>query len=891
MAIAPLTLLPESNVIHRSALMLMLLPGLLAAQQSTGRLEGRVLDSAGTGLEQVEIVVTGTGLPQARLAVSNSRGFYRLEDLPVGSYSVGVRRIGYRSVIVTGLSVRLAETATVPTQQLAPHALELPELTISADAPLLDFASAAGGGTISAERIEGLPVERSYQELPALLPNVIPRSEGLNIGGATGLENQFFIDGANVTDSYRGMSSTILPYNFIQDVHVRTGGYEAEHRGALGGVVDVVTRSGGERWSGQLFGYFLNNRLTAESRTVAGGNAGQGFTRYDVGMSLGGPVVRNRLWFFAAYNPSVDREDVRLAGLGVRTDHATRHSFAGKLTWQPGSRTTIVTSVLGDPTSRTGIGATFSAWPPPSGFANADPWLGRLRSGGISVSSQAAHTISDRLHLTGTLAWSRLREDNGPLTTRGPTEGLFIDSVNIWSAGYPDDIRLQSHRFAATLSAALSAGAHQLKMGVEYGEQRLNQYQQTHAIIQISDTNYAIVEYLSDGPVRSRLPSAYLQDGWAVTPRLRMNAGLRWDGQYLYGSDGHRSLTITDQWQPRLGVVWQADHEGQGRLWGSYGRFYQDLHNSAGSTHYAYGTQADFLSCRTDPRVDRSGCGTPFPRVARVPDPGLEGQGFDEFSLGYERAVTSALRARARLVHRRLRWGIENAVDTAGNYVLGNPGRGAMVNLPRMRRDYDALEFALEGNVTPRLYLLASYVVSRNYGNHSGLYYADFGVPFPNTTGAFDIPEILVGATGRLPNDVPHVLKLHASYAFSFGLGVGTALSWQSGTPISELGALYQSFYNKFLTPRGTAGRTPGIWDLGIRVRYAFDRLVGRGLRPTAMLDVYHVGSPRHALSVDQLHFTEADAAGLQSNPNPNYLQPTSFQPPMSARLGLVVEF
>lgn len=870
---------------------LIMMPTLLAAQESTGRLEGQVTDSAGQGLGQVEVVVAGTGLPQARLTASNPLGFYRVEDLPVGHYSVRLRRIGYRPVVFDNIDIRLGQTITLPRLGLAALVLDLPEIRVTADYPLLDLASAAGGGTIVVDQFENLPVERSYQELPALLPGVSARAEGLNIAGATGLENQFFIDGANVTDMYRGMSSTILPYNFIQDVHVRTGGYEAEHRGALGGVVDVVTRSGGNRFSGQVFGYFLNNRLTADERTVAGGGAGQSFTRYDAGASLGGPLIRDRLWFFAAYNPAVDQEEVRLAGLGTRTDRATRHSFAGKLTWQPGGRTTIIASALGDPTTRSAVGATFAAYGSPAGFANPDPWLGRLRSGGVSLSTQLAHTLNDHVHLTGTFNWSRQREDNGPATALGPEVGLFKDPGGIWSGGYPDDIRITNKRVTASLAVGISTGAHQLKGGVEFMEQRLNQYQFDRSIQQESNGEFIYFEYFSDGPVKNRVPSLYLQDGWAATPRLRVNLGLRWDGEYLYDSDGRLALAIGDQWQPRLGAVWQADRRGRSRIFASWGRFYQDLHSSAGSTHHAYGTRLDFLFCSTDPRTDMSGCDPRSAPTAPAPRRKLEGQGFDELSLGYERAVSGALRARARYTRRRLLWGIENAYDFDGNYVLGNPGRGMLGHLPRMRRAYDALELALEGQLTPRLFVLASYVMSRNHGNHSGLYYADYGVPFPNATGAFDIPEILVRATGRLPNDIPHALKLNAAYTFPFGLGVGTSVVWQSGTPISEFGGIYQSGYQQFVTQRGTAGRTPSTWDAGLRLRYGLDRVFGHAWRPMALLDLYHIGSPRRALTVDQTHYTSEDSAGNQTGPNPDYLQPTSFQPPMSARLGVVVEF
>jgi len=141
---------------------------------------------------------------------------------------------------------------------------------------------------------------------------------------------------------------------------------------------------------------------------------------------------------------------------------------------------------------------------------------------------------------------------------------------------------------------------------------------------------------------------------------------------------------------------------------------------------------------------------------------------------------------------------------------------------------------------------------------------------------------------GRLPNDRPHQFKLYGQRALGYGVSVGATLFWLSGTPISELGVTqYGPPYYTFLSPRGSLGRTPSIYDLSLRI--AYDPPLGsvvRG-RPRMLLDVYHVGNPRRPVVFDQVRFFDA----AQTSPNPNYGQTLFFQPSIAYRVGLEVRW
>ena len=152
-------------------------------------------------------------------------------------------------------------------------------------------------------------------------------------------------------------------------------------------------------------------------------------------------------------------------------------------------------------------------------------------------------------------------------------------------------------------------------------------------------------------------------------------------------------------------------------------------------------------------------------------------------------------------------------------FVLGTPGKGNFDFLPPPEREYTALEVAAEG-VWGRGRYRASYVLSRTWGNYPGLFNSDFGISNPGQVTTFFMAGQDENSTGYLPNDRTHVVKLSGSYATRFGLGVGTVFTFETGTPINDFaaGPNFGPFFPTFVAPRGSAGRTPSLWDLNFRL-------------------------------------------------------------------------
>ena len=329
--------------------------GTVLAQETTGQLEGHIFDQQNKAISAVNIVVTSPRLQGERGAASNKDGYFRLIALPPGLYMVKISHIAYHSTSVPKVPVRLGKTTSLGETHLQSRVIELPGVVVSGERPIIDPHSTTIGANFQLETLDLLPVERNFRSIASLVPQanlsyysaIVSGADQVNISGSTGPENAYFVDGVNVTDSYFGATSTNLPYNFVQEIEIKTGGYQAEFGRALGGIINVITPSGSNEFHGQVFGFFTNNDLGGSTPKIGlTGADANAFSSYDVGFSLGGPVVRDRLRFHAAYNPNFERQPFSLPGIGSLVNKKTTHLFAGKLTWRATDNTNLILSVL-----------------------------------------------------------------------------------------------------------------------------------------------------------------------------------------------------------------------------------------------------------------------------------------------------------------------------------------------------------------------------------------------------------------------------------------------------------------------------------------------------------------------------------------------------------------
>jgi outer membrane receptor protein involved in Fe transport len=335
--------------------LLLIVPAAFA--QTTGRIEGRSVDEDGTALPGVTITLESPSLQGQKVAVTDTEGRFRFLGLPVGVYSFIANLDGYGMIEQAGIEVRLDRGVQITVE--LPSAIE-ETITVSSDmASVIDRSTTTSGVTFNSDLVKGMPLPRSAMSLAFAAPGVV--EGGLNlvnggqnpsIGGASAAENRYVVDGLDTTDPAFGTVGTTIPTDFIKEVEVKTGGYEAEYGGALGGMLNVVTKSGGNDLTIDAFANYTDPDLQQESPPTPQTGRFLGEEEQDYGLALGGKITEDKLWYFVAVNLSETADQVTTRADLIETKDNDRETtfYTGKLTWQPNPRHQFAFSTFGDPT-------------------------------------------------------------------------------------------------------------------------------------------------------------------------------------------------------------------------------------------------------------------------------------------------------------------------------------------------------------------------------------------------------------------------------------------------------------------------------------------------------------------------------------------------------------
>lgn len=873
---------------------LITLTNYLFAQETSGNLEGRVTDTTGIPLSGVNISIQSESLQGIRGTITNDDGYFRIFSLPVGDYIVRISIVGYRDVVIEDVQIRLGKTNNLGEVRLESQTIKLPEVTVSGEKQIIDPTSTNYGGNLSSKDFSQLPIDRNYKNIVTLLPhaNASYYGDEANIGGGTGFENKYFVDGAEVTDPLFGASGTNLPYNFIQEVELKSGGYDVSARSSLGGLINVVTKSGTNEFHGSAFGFYSTNSINEDTKSGLFDVKHGIFSNYDIGFGIGGPIIRDELWFYTAYNPIYFRRDVDIPGYGTLQDKKLIHSFAAKLNWRASDNLNFVFTSTGDPSEHDGVGNDVGIQP--DSAANPDMYLQDINEGGFNLSLTGIYNPGQDFILEGSISRVNRYGKFLPATEAGRAEVFYNDILNsIWEGGPPITRDASRYSTIGKIAGTVCLKDHTLNAGVEY---KINDVDFKLDLRRIDRTPFSYQEtiFKAFGEVSNQIPSVFIQDTWRVLNQLTINAGIRWETQTVYATDNNVAQKVSVPLQPRAGFVFLIDDKGTQRIFGSYGRFAQEfgIFNSLGN-HSDNGYYGE-IRYANDPRPDFTGGDTLVFRqnIIRAEVEGLRGQYHDEFSLGYEILIGWNTRLSVQGLYRTLREAIDDAYIAAENRLqFGNPGKGIFSEWPRPQREYTALIISIERRLAERFNFLASYVLSRDYGNYEGLYNAFGHGANPNQNFSFnDLNTSKENTTGLLPNDRTHVFKFSGYYSFPFGLAAGISFIAQSGTPLNEYAEAERPYSRiKFLSQRGSVGRTPAIWDLNARLMY--DLEFQSSFQTRLILDIFHIASRRQPVDFDQRKYIGYDAEGNPTIPNSTYGQAYSYQPLMALRLGLEVNF
>jgi hypothetical protein len=340
-----------------------------------GAINGRVLDQTGAAIANAKVTVSGqTG---DRVVTANAEGEFDASNLIPGVYTVKAEHTGFKTVSAPNVEVFVGKTSSLKLTLEAGAINDVIE--VSAGAAVIDTGSTAVGQNLNDQLFQNIPVQRSVTSLFYLAPGVADSGKGgvanPSISGGSALDNLYVADGVNITDSAfgglgvfsRNFGTIGVGINtaFIKEVQVKTGGFEPQYGQSQGGIVNIITQSGGKEYHGSLYGYLRPQAFEATRNQPDDFQRVNKFGKllheenYDAGFDLGGPVLglKDKVFFFGSFNPTVRREIVRgAAGSGLDQqlgDTQRRYrtlNYAFKLDTNVHPNHQFAFSIFGDPT-------------------------------------------------------------------------------------------------------------------------------------------------------------------------------------------------------------------------------------------------------------------------------------------------------------------------------------------------------------------------------------------------------------------------------------------------------------------------------------------------------------------------------------------------------------
>jgi hypothetical protein len=813
-----------------------LIPQFVSAQGLTGTLTGGVRDGQGGVIPGALVRVASPSLISRELRTTTTeKGQLRFPNLPPGSYSIDVEMAGFaryhEDAIAIGAGATIERTVVLRLADIAES------VTVQGAGSRIEARNSGLETRFASEDLRTIPTGRfSMFDLVRNAPGISPTSASgttttvsatsVSVLGSSVNENQFLLDGTNFTCPCSGVARSEPGIDFIQEVQVQSIGASAEFGNLQGGVINVITRQGGDRYLSDVSYYGQTPGLTSQPvvRPVQGGSPpASAYTRItyrDFTTNAGGPAVRDRLWFFGGYQYVRDYDSQPGADPGFPRTYEQDKGFA-KLTWRLTPGLHLIQSVH------------LESWvnPPPPTLAL--PFEATTRN----HATVPAITFG---HLTHTLSANTIWDvrvgrfvvtEERPPSTGVTTVASHLDTVTGIRTSAPETFG-ERHYFRTTTKATLShyqsglfAADHEWKVGgsVEQGEHRHSTVVPTG--VGFVDSNGRPFQTIAREPFpdggQSITASAFASDAITIGDRWTLNLGIRYDHSRAISQDlpaldlqGHDTDTIIPglgtlyTWNvvsPRLGVTTKLTADGRTVLRGSYGRFSQGvLTGEFGSFHTGV---SPITTSAFDPAT--GGYTTLVsvldPKTQLQLDADVRAPYSDEYSIGVDREVARQLAVTVAYVRK-------DGADYIGWEEVGGQYRQETRTLPdgstlpvlvltnstSARRflltnpdgyslTYNGLVTTIEKRASHGWRALGSYTFSRASGLQvsSGTAAAGEQLSTLTSSGVFGRdPNDLHNARGRLANDRPHMFRVMGSLDVPrTGFVVAGNLRYFSGKP------------------------------------------------------------------------------------------------------------
>jgi hypothetical protein len=603
------------------------------AQERTGTVTGEVTDASGGVLPGVAVAITSLQNGRVTHVVTDGAGMYRAE-LDPGTYKIGFELSGFARQEVPEVNVLLGRTFNINASLKVGNVSEAVQVTAE-NAPLVDTRSTIIQHNVTAEEIDRMPKGRSFQSLAMTAPSVNSGEieGGFQVNGASGSENQFTVDGVSTNSLLAGHSRQNTVFEYLQEVQVKTVGIPAEFGGALGGVISAVTKSGGNRFTGEGHYYYLGSGLSAgpvkrlvlsptDDRTV--------FTvqdeknpdhRNEVGGSLGGPIVHDRLFFFGSISPRfATRTNQYNFSSGtdpgeIKRTQSIMNAY-GKVSYG-GRRVNAYFGALLTPTTSEGTLPAYNGIGPQilsstKASNNVNLTRGyetdqRSLTGNVDITVSNTTFVSvkvghfyDNYNDTGVPLTTPWRYRVPCTTTMSPAcPSQFVGATgaqNTPAVQIVDHDTTKQTYFQADYNATFEGGGwHTLKVGAGLRHNQ-NDVDQRYpgGLVDVWWDNtyqsavpgvppgrgtygyYTVDDLGTFGKADANIAHFYVQDQWSMG-RLTLNLGLRLEDEKI-PAFREKDVAIEFGWKdkiaPRIGAAFDMFGDGRMKLFGSYGRYY-----------------------------------------------------------------------------------------------------------------------------------------------------------------------------------------------------------------------------------------------------------------------------------------------------------------------------
>ena len=970
------------------------------AQSAVGSVYGQA--EAGT---TVTITDAGTGL--TRTITVGSNGQFTFSGLPAGTYAVSVKRDGQE--IATD-QVRVAAGAGTAVT------FDVQTVVVSASRMrTIDVTSTTTSTTFTADQLRDLPIAPNVSAVALLAPGTIRGdtalgTEGLgnaanlaSFGGSSVAENSYYINGFNVTNLFKNLSYSQVPFYAIDTEQVLTGGYGPQYGMSTGGVIAVTTRKGTNEfelgaavsWSPDAFQEQSPRTYTPQRGAYRDYSRNERNEKiYDVW--VGGPIVQDKLFFFAV-GELTERERVNFpnsyyASANIQNQDTEAPFWLADVTWHI-TDDHIVDFTAMDDTRKYTTHQYDKAFDGAGFVVPGGSYLGTQyeKFGGRTYIGAYHGQITDDLSISaayGDLTSKRQtyqRSAAGDLITYNGAVGDFNQPGCPWIDDSLVNVDIPSCFLSATVAIIAGedtrkngridvsytldagvAGVHTLQAGYEDDEWRSFDGESYSGGVYYSyrpdaDGNPSFVRvrhFQTGADVGVDTKSYYISDDWRVVDNLLLTFGVRNDSFRNLNGAGVAYAKQDDIWQPRFGFAWDVTGDSTKKLYGNYGLYSLPIAASVavrGASSSLFDTQ-NWNYDGIDPVTGRPNLTTPrgslgylngedgsTPNPSWVASNNLDPTIQEELILGYQAEFAPNWTAGIKGTYRNLKKTIDDMCDTRpfeawadanlgeGSFdpaagtpgcFIFNPGSSMtfsqmdlnndgvfedvvltpdMIKSPKAKRKYYSVELSLEKAMADRWYMRGSYTWAQSYGNAEGLVNSDNGQDDTGVTIAFDFPELMTYATGYLPNDRRHTIKLMGAYQLTPEFSVSTNLLAQSGRPINCVGVdtnvddnfHYDASYfycNGTPAPRGSIGRTGFRFDLDVGVNYAPAWAPGL----TVQAQVFNLFNLSADLSRDETgEFAEFDEDGMISGTSPysSYLSNLTYQPPRFLMLSAQYKF